>query len=98
MDTIVCKKVDEVYNKLILEPGIGFEISEYFTFDVPGAKFTPAYRNKVWDGKISRITPVNSNAILKIVICYFDIVISKIFEVNTIRFKSTLNRVARHVS
>ena len=52
MDTIVCKKVDEVYNKLILEPGIGFEISEYFTFDVPGAKFTPAYRNKVWDGKI----------------------------------------------
>jgi superfamily II DNA or RNA helicase len=27
-------------------------LSGYFTFDVPGAKFTPAYRNKFWDGKI----------------------------------------------
>ena len=28
------------------------ELSEHFTFDVPGAKFSPKYRNKVWDGKI----------------------------------------------
>jgi superfamily II DNA or RNA helicase len=28
------------------------EMSEYFTFMVPGAKFMPAYRSKFWDGKI----------------------------------------------
>lgn len=28
------------------------ELSEYFSFYVPGYKFMPAYRNKVWDGKI----------------------------------------------
>ena len=28
------------------------ELSEYFTFYVPGYKFMPAFRNKVWDGKI----------------------------------------------
>ena len=34
------------------EPGMGQEISEYFSFFVPGYKFMPAYKNKVWDGKI----------------------------------------------
>jgi len=29
-----------------------YELSDQFTFMVPGAKFSPAYRNKVWDGKI----------------------------------------------
>jgi hypothetical protein len=28
------------------------ELNEYFTFYVPGYKFMPAFRNKVWDGKI----------------------------------------------
>lgn len=27
-------------------------LSDYFTFKVPGAEFTPQYRNKFWDGKI----------------------------------------------
>ena len=28
------------------------ELSEHFTFFAEGYKFMPAYRNKVWDGKI----------------------------------------------
>ena len=28
------------------------EMSEFFTFFVPGHKFTPAFKNKIWDGKI----------------------------------------------
>jgi len=28
------------------------ELNEYFTFYVPGYKFMPAFRNKIWDGKI----------------------------------------------
>ena len=32
--------------------GIAQELSEYFSFYVPGYKFMPAYKNKVWDGKI----------------------------------------------
>ena len=27
-------------------------LSDYFTFKVPGAEFTPQFRNKFWDGKI----------------------------------------------
>ena len=28
------------------------ELNEFFTFYVPGYKFMPAFRNKLWDGKI----------------------------------------------
>ena len=34
------------------EPGVEQEISEYFTFFVPGYRFMPSYKNKMWDGKI----------------------------------------------
>jgi superfamily II DNA or RNA helicase len=52
METIKIKRLNEVYNKIECEPSIAYELNDYFTFDVPGAKFMPAYRNKVWDGKI----------------------------------------------
>jgi len=52
MDIIKVEKFDQVYNKIYCEPGIGYELNEYFTFEVPGAKFMPAVRNKFWDGKI----------------------------------------------
>ena len=32
--------------------GILMEIADHFTFYVPGYKFMPAFRNKLWDGKI----------------------------------------------
>ena len=34
------------------DPSTAQEIQEYFTFAVPGARFTPAFKNKMWDGKI----------------------------------------------
>jgi superfamily II DNA or RNA helicase len=52
MDTVQVEKYDEVYIKIKAEPSIMMELSEYFTFEVPGAKFMPAYRSKFWDGKI----------------------------------------------
>ena len=52
MDTYFIEKIDETYIKVTADPALLMELSDYFTFDVPGAKFTPAYRNKVWDGKI----------------------------------------------
>jgi len=52
MDKVFVEKVNEVYVKVHAEPGVKMEMSEYFTFFVPGYKFMPAYRNKVWDGKI----------------------------------------------
>lgn len=49
---IIVSKKNEAYIKIKCERGIAQELSEYFTFFVPGHQFTPAFRNKIWDGKI----------------------------------------------
>lgn len=41
------------------DPGLAQEISDYFTFFVPGYKFMPKFRNKMWDGKIRLFNPYN---------------------------------------
>jgi superfamily II DNA or RNA helicase len=52
MTDIIISKKNEVFLKIKSEPHIYQELSEHFTFDVPGAKFMPQYRSKYWDGKI----------------------------------------------
>ena len=52
MDIIEVSKIDETYNKIKCDPGVAYELNDNFTFDVPGAKFMPAYKNRMWDGKI----------------------------------------------
>ena len=49
---IIISKKDEVYAKITCEKHIARELSEFFTFFVPGYQFVPAFRNKIWDGKI----------------------------------------------
>ena len=46
------EKKNEVFLRIQAEPHIYQELSDHFTFEVPGAKFMPQYRNKHWDGKI----------------------------------------------
>lgn len=51
-EIVKIEKLNDVYIKVHCDPGIMMEMSEFFTFSVPGARFMPAVRNKVWDGKI----------------------------------------------
>lgn len=46
------EKVDEVHIRVHADPSIKMELSEYFEFYVPGYKFMPAYKNRMWDGKV----------------------------------------------
>lgn len=52
MEKIIIKKLNDVYLKVECDTSIRQELSDYFTFYVPGYKFMPAYKNKMWDGKI----------------------------------------------
>ena len=49
---ISVSKKNEVYLKIQTDPGIGQEICDFFTFEVPGARFMPMYKNRMWDGKV----------------------------------------------
>lgn len=52
MEQMILSKSDEVFIKVDCESSTAQELSDHFTFHVPGAEFMPAYRNKMWDGKI----------------------------------------------
>ena len=52
IEVIEVTKKDEVFLKISCEAGVAQEICDYFTFTVPGHTFMPAYRMKIWDGKI----------------------------------------------
>lgn len=56
------QKVNDVYIMVDCEPGIARELYDKFTFEVPGAKFMPAYRSRQWDGKI-RLFDLRNNQI-----------------------------------
>jgi superfamily II DNA or RNA helicase len=45
-------KKNEAYIQFECDRNIAQELSDYFTFFVPGHQFTPAYKNRMWDGKI----------------------------------------------
>jgi len=52
MSHLVISKKNEVYIHIDAEIHIYYELADQFTFEVPGATFSPAYKKKFWDGKI----------------------------------------------
>jgi len=52
MTDLTINDVDSVYIKVACEKSIAKELSDFFTFKVPGHKYMPAYRNRMWDGQI----------------------------------------------
>ena len=52
MSHLDISKKNEVCLDVQAEPHVYYELADQFTFEVPGAKFSPAYKKKFWDGKI----------------------------------------------
>jgi len=51
MSIIKVTKFNESFLRVISEPATESELYDYFTFDYPNARWTPAYKAKLWDGK-----------------------------------------------
>jgi superfamily II DNA or RNA helicase len=56
MSDVIIQKKNETFIKLICEPYILYEMAQYFKFDSPGAKYSPAYKRGGWDGKICMLS------------------------------------------
>ena len=59
METISVRKLDHSNLHVDCEYGIAVELKEFFSFYVPGYRFMPAFKRRVWDGKI-RLYDTNS--------------------------------------
>jgi len=51
-DLIRIKKKNEVYLEIDSEPSVAQELNDHFSFEVPGAKFHPLYKSRMWDGRV----------------------------------------------
>ena len=51
-EKIILHKKNEAFIQFECERSVAQELSDFFTFFVPGYQFTPAYKQKLWDGKI----------------------------------------------
>ena len=49
---MILKKIDDVHLLVECDRSQAAELNDYFTFEVPNARFTPSYKNGFWDGKI----------------------------------------------
>ena len=54
---ITISKKNEVYLRVEGEQHLHKELSEFFQFEVPGAKYMPQYKRRFWDGKIRLYSP-----------------------------------------
>ena len=52
MSHLIISKKNEVYLHVDSEIHIHYELADQFTFEVPGAQFSPSYKKRYWDGKI----------------------------------------------
>ena len=62
METIRVWKLNHSILQVECDFGQAQELNEFFSFFVPGYKFMPAFRNKLWDGKI-RLFNIRNNTL-----------------------------------
>ena len=72
MSDLILHKKNEAYIQFECDRGIAQELSDYFTFYVPGHQFTPAFKSRVWDGKI-RLADLRSFTIYHGLVPYIEI-------------------------
>jgi ATP-dependent helicase YprA (DUF1998 family) len=52
MVNVVVEKLDEVYMRVFSDPSVEQELADFFTYEYPGARFTPQFKARLWDGKV----------------------------------------------
>ena len=49
---LTVEKISEVYIRIYGDASCEQELEAFFTYEVPGAKFTPKFKARLWDGKV----------------------------------------------
>ena len=61
MDIITVLPFSPVHVRVSCDAGIAQELADYFTFDSPSARFSPLFKNGLWDGKIRLFSSLACN-------------------------------------
>ncbi len=71
MSDIILHKLNEAFIKVECEKHFAQELSDFFSFRVPGFQFVPAYKNKLWDGYI-KLFSLRDNTIYSGLVPYIE--------------------------
>ena len=71
MSDLILHKKNEAFIQFECDRNIAQELSDYFTFYVPGYQFVPAYKSRLWDGKI-RLADLRSFSIYHGLVPYIE--------------------------
>ena len=69
MEKVSIHNLNEVYVHIRCNESISRELREWFTFEVPNAKFSPLYKQRLWDGRI-RLYNIKDNTIYRGLVPY----------------------------
>ena len=64
---VIIEKLDEVYVRVFSDPSIEQELADFFTYEYPGARYTPQYRARLWDGKVRLYDQIRKSLYLGLV-------------------------------
>lgn len=83
---ITLSKLDETYLKIDGDIGILAQIKDYFSYYAKGYKYSPAYKSRRWDGKVTYFNVTNRTLYLGL---YYSLI--EFLEKNEIKYKSNYN-------
>lgn len=90
---IKIEKLDEVYVRVFSDASVEQELSDFFTYEYPGAKFTPKFRARLWDGKVRLYDQVRKTLYVGLVKYVEDFAVRNGYEVeyaNQVKFTNNV--------
>ena len=81
---ITIEKLDEVHVRVLSDASIEQELSDFFTFQYPGAQFTPQFRAKLWDGKVRMYDIIRKTLYVGLVHYIYDFASTRGYEVEEV--------------
>jgi superfamily II DNA or RNA helicase len=87
------EKLDEVYVRIFSDSSIEQELVDFFTYEYPGARFTPQFRARLWDGKVRLYDGIRKTLYLGLVPYVEQFAVSNGYAVEYVNTVSVVNNI-----
>jgi superfamily II DNA or RNA helicase len=90
---ITIEQVDEVHLRIYSDPSVEMEMSDFFTFQYPGAQFTPQFRARLWDGKVRMYDVIRKTLYVGLINYVYDFASNRGYELEFLTPVHTTNNI-----
>ena len=87
------EKLDEVYVRVFSDASVEQELVDFFTYEYPGARFTPQFRARLWDGKVRLYDAIRKTLYLGLVPYVEHFAVSNGYAIEYVNTVSVVNNI-----